>query len=106
MNPNNIKFTGVMPALITPLTERETVNVPVLHQLINGLLNQGANGFYIGGATGEGILWGAEIGAAIAKMGAYQGHAFYSEAFGASVDQGIANRGGIFVNQEGVRFCS
>ena len=61
---------------------------------------------YAPGATGEGILWGAEIGAAIAKMGAYQGHAFYSEAFGASVDQGIANRGGIFVNQEGVRFCN
>ena len=61
---------------------------------------------YAPGATGEGILWGAEIGAAVAKMGAYQGHAFYSEAFGASVDQGIANRGGIFVNQEGVRFCN
>lgn len=55
MNPNNIKFTGVMPALITPLTADEQVNVPVLHQLIDGLLAQGADGFYIGGATGEGI---------------------------------------------------
>lgn len=55
MNPNNIKFTGVMPALITPLTADEQVNVPVLHQLIDTLLAQGADGFYIGGATGEGI---------------------------------------------------
>ncbi|MBQ3126461.1 MAG: dihydrodipicolinate synthase family protein [Clostridia bacterium] len=55
MNPNNIKFTGVMPALVTPLTEREEVNVPVLHQLINAQIAQGADGFYIGGATGEGI---------------------------------------------------
>ena len=61
MNPNNIKFTGVMPALITPLTERETVNVPVLHQLINGLLDQGASGFYIGGATGEGIALSRDV---------------------------------------------
>lgn len=55
MNPSNIKFTGVMPALITPLTADEQVNVPVLHQLIDSLLAQGADGFYIGGATGEGI---------------------------------------------------
>ncbi len=60
---------------------------------------------YAPGATGEGILWGAELGAAVAKMGAYQGHAFYCEGYG-TVDQGIANRGGIFVNQEGVRFCN
>lgn len=56
------------------------------------------------GATGEGILWGQQLGAAVANMGAYQGHAFYSEDFGASIDQGIANRGGIMVNINGVRF--
>ena len=50
-----MRFQGVMPALVTPLHEDETVNIPVLAQLINGLLDQGADGFYIGGATGEGI---------------------------------------------------
>ncbi len=50
-----MRFEGVMPALVTPLKEDETLNVPVLHKLINGLLDQGADGFYIGGATGEGI---------------------------------------------------
>lgn len=44
-----------MPALITPLTEDERINVPVLRQLIDGLAKQGADGFYVGGATGEGI---------------------------------------------------
>lgn len=60
---------------------------------------------YAPGATGEGIEWGVELGAAVANMGAYQGHAFYCEGYG-TVDQGIANRGGIFVNQNGVRFCN
>lgn len=49
------RFTGVLPALITPLKEDETLNVTVLHQLVNDLLKQGADGFYVGGATGEGI---------------------------------------------------
>ncbi len=49
------KFRGVMPALITPLNADETINVPTLRKLIGGLLNEGADGFYIGGATGEGI---------------------------------------------------
>lgn len=60
---------------------------------------------YAPGATGEGILWGQELGAAVANMGAYQGHAFYCEGFG-TVDQGMANNGAIFVNQNGVRFCN
>lgn len=58
------------------------------------------------GATGEGILWGQALGAQVANMGAYQGHAFYSEEFGGSMDQGVMNRGGIFVNVNGVRFTN
>ncbi len=50
-----IKFEGVMPALVTPLNSDETINVPVLRELIEHLINQGADGFYIGGATGEGL---------------------------------------------------
>lgn len=58
------------------------------------------------GATGEGILWGQQLGAAVANMGAYQGHAFYNEDFGGSMEQAIANRGGIFINTNGVRFVN
>ena len=49
------KFSGVMPALVTPFDDKKCVNVPVLKELTEHLINQGAYGFYIGGATGEGI---------------------------------------------------
>ncbi len=54
------KFTGVMPALVTPFDESFNVNVPVLGSLIDHLISQGAYGFYIGGATGEGISMSRE----------------------------------------------
>ena len=58
------------------------------------------------GATGEGILWGQRLGAAVANMKAYQGHAFYNEQIRASLSQGMANMGGIFVNSNGIRFTN
>ncbi len=57
------------------------------------------------GATGEGILWGIELGAAVANMNAYQGYGFYKEGVGA-LDQGIADRGGIMVNLNTERFMN
>lgn len=50
-----MKFSGVMPALVSPLDVNENINVPVLNQLLNDLLAKGADGFYLCGATGEGI---------------------------------------------------
>ena len=50
-----IKFEGIMPALVTPLTADERINTQVLHKLINDMIDKGSNGFYIGGATGEGL---------------------------------------------------
>ena len=50
-----MKFKGVMPALVSPLDANEKINVPVLNQLITDLLAKGADGFYLCGATGEGI---------------------------------------------------
>ena len=50
-----MKFSGVMPALVSPLDANENINVPVLKQLLNDLLAKGADGFYLCGATGEGI---------------------------------------------------
>ncbi len=49
-------FQGVFPALITPLTADEKLNASALEKLLQFQMNQGANGFYIGGATGEGLL--------------------------------------------------
>ena len=50
-----MKFEGIMPALVTPLTEDERINTGVLEGLIKDMLEKGAQGFYIGGATGEGL---------------------------------------------------
>lgn len=50
-----MKFNGVLPALVTPLRADETVDTDVLQELINGLLKEGADGFYVAGATGEGL---------------------------------------------------
>ena len=49
-------FQGVFPALITPLTKEEKLNVSVLETLLQFEMKKGADGFYIGGATGEGLL--------------------------------------------------
>lgn len=46
-----------------------------------------------------------QLGAAVANMGAYSGHAFYGVGYG-TTDQGIANNGGIFINQNGIRFTN
>ncbi len=56
-----IKFKGVMPALITPFKEdNKTVNEQVAKDLIDLHLSQGADGFYILGSTGEGIVMSRE----------------------------------------------
>ena len=48
-----MKFEGVMPALVTPIDEKECIRTDVLEKLIAYLLGKGAHGFYIGGATGD-----------------------------------------------------
>ena len=50
-----MKFKGIMPALVTPLNEDESINVKVLEQLMEDMIQKGADGFYIAGATGEGL---------------------------------------------------
>ena len=50
-----MKLKGIMPALVTPLNEDESINCAVLGELIEDLLNGGADGFYVAGATGEGL---------------------------------------------------
>ena len=56
------------------------------------------------GNTGDGILWGIELGAAVDHMTAYQGHA--SIAYPASIllTWRVIAKGGIMVNREGRRF--
>ena len=48
-------FEGIIPALITPIDENAEINSNVLKRLIEDLIIQGADGFYLCGATGEGL---------------------------------------------------
>jgi len=58
------------------------------------------------GATGEGIIWGQNLGAELANMKSYQGHGVFSEELDKSVDLNILYRGGILVNKDGHRFTN
>lgn len=54
-------FKGIMPALVTPfLEDGKTVNEKVARELIEYLLDQGADGFYVLGSTGEGLVMDEE----------------------------------------------
>lgn len=48
-------FTGIIPALITPFTPDDRVDVTALARLLTYLMDNGVHGFYVCGATGEGI---------------------------------------------------
>ncbi|MGI6536891.1 MAG: dihydrodipicolinate synthase family protein [Caldicoprobacterales bacterium] len=52
-----MKFEGIMPAFITPLSsDNVTVNESAARKLVEHELSLGADGFYICGATGEGLV--------------------------------------------------
>lgn len=50
----NFKLTGIMPALITPyMADNHSINTKAAEALMDYQLSQGADGFYVLGATGE-----------------------------------------------------
>ena len=51
---DNVLFSGVFPALVTPLTDEEKIHGDSARRLMNWLMDRGMDGFYICGATGEG----------------------------------------------------
>jgi N-acetylneuraminate lyase len=52
-------FTGIWPALVTPLTERGEVDVHAAQALIEALIATDIGGLYVCGGTGEGVLLSA-----------------------------------------------
>jgi N-acetylneuraminate lyase len=50
------RFTGVWPALVTPLTEQDRINVSATRRLVDHLMGCGVGGLYVCGGTGEGVL--------------------------------------------------
>jgi len=51
---SNIRFTGIMPALVTPFDAKGNIKHETVHKLIDWQLSKGVKGFYICGSTGEG----------------------------------------------------
>ncbi len=49
------QFHGAWPALVTPFTENDKVNLPVLRRLVDYLVDKQIGGLYVCGSTGEGI---------------------------------------------------
>lgn len=60
MNSNFDRFKGLLPALLTPYGEDGRISSDSLHQLVDYCIEEGVDGFYIGGSTGEAFLLSAE----------------------------------------------
>lgn len=58
------------------------------------------------GNRGDGILWGASLGAATGDMDAYQGLGLLAEPQGIDVNPKLLIEGGIQINTEGMRFSN
>jgi fumarate reductase flavoprotein subunit len=64
----------------------------------------GAQYFGALGSTGEAVLWGRKLGAALANMGAYQGYAAVTTPHGQLLSWTTIEKGGILVGEDGRRF--
>lgn len=50
------KFKGLFSALLTPFNKDNTINMEALKQLVEFNIENGIDGFYVGGSTGEGLM--------------------------------------------------
>lgn len=64
----------------------------------------GAQYFGARGSTGEAVLWGEELGAALGNIGAYQGYAAVCDPHGSLLSWTTIEKGGFIVNGAGHRF--
>lgn len=53
---NKQMFTGILPALVTPLDKKGRVRAETVKKMVNDQLAAGVDGFYVAGGTGEGVL--------------------------------------------------
>lgn len=54
------KFKGLFAALLTPFNEDSSINFDSLEKLVEFNIQNGIDGFYVGGSTGEGLLLSTE----------------------------------------------
>jgi len=77
-------------------------------ELIRRFIPEMANALYFGhpGNRGDAILWGERLDAAVACLGAYQGHGSVATPHNILISWAVIMQGGIQVNCEGRRFCN
>ena len=77
-------------------------------EMLRKYIPEMADAFYFGheGNTGEGILWGMELGAATQHMGAYQAHGSVAYPHATLLTWVVIVNGGFQVNQQGKRFSN
>ncbi|GAA4864927.1 4-hydroxy-tetrahydrodipicolinate synthase [Paenibacillus vulneris] len=63
-----VELKGIIPAMLTPLTEDQKVNEPVVRQLTNRLIESGVHGIFILGTNGEFHLLSTEEKLAMARI--------------------------------------
>ena len=56
-----MKFEGILPAIITPIDKDGKLNVKELERMLERFIAEGADGFYVLGATGEGVIVSKEL---------------------------------------------
>src|SRR5690348_11372449 len=76
-------------------------------QLVRRFIPEMANALYFGhpGNRGDAILWGERLGAALACLGAYQGHGSVATPHNILITWAVIMEGGFQVNAQGRRFC-
>jgi fumarate reductase flavoprotein subunit len=74
--------------------------------LLTELLPDMAQATYAGhvGNDGSAIVWGRQLGAALADLTAYQGHGSWAVPQGALISWGLMMEGGVQINTQGERF--
>ena len=74
--------------------------------LVRQLLPEMADALYAGhvGNDGSAILWGRQLGARLADLGAYQGHGSWAMPQGALISWALMMEGGVQINARGERF--
>ena len=75
-------------------------------ELVRQLLPEMADALYAGhvGNDGSAILWGRQLGARLADLGAYQGHGSWALPQGALISWALMMEGGVQINAHGKRF--
>ncbi|MHB9034384.1 MAG: dihydrodipicolinate synthase family protein [Anaerolineae bacterium] len=63
-----VHYSGIWPALVTPLTAEGQVNVAVAEKLVNDLVACGISGLYVCGGTGEGVLLDPAVRRSMAEV--------------------------------------